>query len=69
MVLQLYKNTMYGADTAQKYSTIINCLDVETQTIILPRLPANVWTFSNVSKALLEEFGIQEARAAGKWSL
>ena len=61
MFLRLYQNSMYGADNAMRDSTIINCLDAETQTIILPRLPENGWTFANVSRALTEEFGSQEA--------
>ena len=61
MFLKLYENTMYGADEAMKNSAIFNCLDTETQTIIMPRLPENGWTFANVSKALVEEFGSEEA--------
>lgn len=61
MFLKLYRNSMYGADSAMMDSAIINCLDSETQTIILPRLPENGWTFANVSKALIEEFGSHEA--------
>ncbi|KAJ9063500.1 hypothetical protein DSO57_1000083 [Entomophthora muscae] len=61
MFLRLYKNTMYGADEAMKNSAIFNCLDSETQTIIMPRLPERGWTFANVSKALMEEFGSEEA--------
>ena len=52
---------MYGADEAMKNSAIFNCLDAETQTIIMPRLPERGWTFANVSKALMEEFGSEEA--------
>ncbi|KAJ9075083.1 hypothetical protein DSO57_1000363 [Entomophthora muscae] len=51
---------MYGADEAMKNSAIFNCLDSETQTIIMPRLPERGWTFSNVSKALMDEFGSKE---------
>ncbi|KAJ9058682.1 hypothetical protein DSO57_1010022 [Entomophthora muscae] len=42
-------------------STIINFLDAKTQTIILLRLPENKQNFANVSRALTEEFGSQEA--------
>ncbi|KAJ9071009.1 hypothetical protein DSO57_1001779 [Entomophthora muscae] len=42
MFLQLYQNSMYGADEAMKDATIINCLDTDTQTLILPCLPENV---------------------------
>ncbi|KAJ9050326.1 hypothetical protein DSO57_1015351 [Entomophthora muscae] len=44
-----------------KNSAIFNCLDSETQNIIIPRLPERVWTFANISKALMDEFGIKEA--------
>ncbi|KAJ9059085.1 hypothetical protein DSO57_1006216 [Entomophthora muscae] len=61
MFLWLYQNSMYGADEAMKDATIINCLDTDTQTLILPRLPENGWTYANISWALMEEFGSQEA--------
>ncbi|KAJ9070154.1 hypothetical protein DSO57_1011315 [Entomophthora muscae] len=61
MFLRLYQNSMYGADNAMRDSTIINCLDAETQTIILPRLSENSWTFANVSRAFTEEVGSQKA--------
>lgn len=61
MFLQLYENSMYGADLPMKNSSIINCLDSEVQTLILPRLPTRSWTFDNVSKALIEEYGSEEA--------
>ncbi|KAJ9053101.1 hypothetical protein DSO57_1027539 [Entomophthora muscae] len=41
MFLHLYQNSMYGTDNAMRDSTIINCLDAETQIIILPHLPEN----------------------------
>ncbi|KAJ9078208.1 hypothetical protein DSO57_1009127 [Entomophthora muscae] len=44
-----------------KNSAIFNCLNSETHTIIIPRLPEQGWTFSNVSKALMDEFGSKEA--------
>ncbi|KAJ9065932.1 hypothetical protein DSO57_1014552 [Entomophthora muscae] len=52
---------MYGADEAMKNSAIFKCLDSETQTFIMPRLPERGWTFVNVSKALMDEFGSKEA--------
>ncbi|KAJ9067268.1 hypothetical protein DSO57_1001376 [Entomophthora muscae] len=61
MFLWLYQNSMYGADKAMKDATIINCLDTDTQTLILPHLPENGWTYANISQALMEEFGSQEA--------
>ncbi|KAJ9073573.1 hypothetical protein DSO57_1014760 [Entomophthora muscae] len=61
MFLCLYQNSMYGADNTMRDSTIINCLNAETQTIILLHLPENGWTFANVSRALTQEFGSQEA--------
>ncbi|KAJ9078301.1 hypothetical protein DSO57_1007855 [Entomophthora muscae] len=36
MFLRLYQNSMYGEDEAMKDATIINCLDTDTQTLILP---------------------------------
>ncbi|KAJ9070607.1 hypothetical protein DSO57_1006022 [Entomophthora muscae] len=59
MFLQLYQNSIYGADEAMKDATILNCLDTDTQTLILPRLPENGWTYANISLALIEEFGSQ----------
>ncbi|KAJ9064797.1 hypothetical protein DSO57_1026553 [Entomophthora muscae] len=61
MFLRLYENTIYGADEAMKSSAIFNCLDFETQTTIMPRLLERGCTFANVSKALLDEFGSEEA--------
>ncbi|KAJ9073961.1 hypothetical protein DSO57_1011180 [Entomophthora muscae] len=61
MFLQLYQNSMCRADEAMKDASIINCLDTDTQTLILPRLPENGWTYANISWALMEEFGSQEA--------
>ncbi|KAJ9066477.1 hypothetical protein DSO57_1008967 [Entomophthora muscae] len=61
MFLQLYQNSMYGADEAMKDATIINFLDTDTQTLILPCLPENGWAYANMSWALMEEFGSQEA--------
>ncbi|KAJ9064442.1 hypothetical protein DSO57_1030555 [Entomophthora muscae] len=61
MFLRLYQNSMYGADKAIKNATIINCLDTDTQTLILPCLPENGWTYTNILLALMEEFGSQEA--------
>lgn len=61
MFLRLYENSMYGADEAMKSSAIINCLDVETQTIIMARLPETGWTYQQVAKALLQEYGSEEA--------
>ncbi|KAJ9071325.1 hypothetical protein DSO57_1038067 [Entomophthora muscae] len=57
----LYQNSMYGADEAMKDAVIINCLDTDTQTLILPCLPENGCTCSNILRALMEEFGGQEA--------
>ncbi|KAJ9051886.1 hypothetical protein DSO57_1039542 [Entomophthora muscae] len=50
-----------GLMGAMKNSAIFNCLDSETQTIIMPRPPERGWTFANVSKALMDEFGRKEA--------
>ncbi|KAJ9059120.1 hypothetical protein DSO57_1005919 [Entomophthora muscae] len=61
MFLRLYQNSMYRADKAMKDSLIINCLDTDTQTLILPRLPENGWTYVIIFQALMEEFGSQEA--------
>ncbi|KAJ9090149.1 hypothetical protein DSO57_1005320 [Entomophthora muscae] len=61
MFLRLYQNSMYDADNAMRDSIIIYCLYAETQTIILPRLPENSWTFAYVSRTLTQEFGSQEA--------
>ncbi|KAJ9062552.1 hypothetical protein DSO57_1009608 [Entomophthora muscae] len=59
--LWLYQNSMYGADKAMKDATIIKCLETDAQTLILPRLPENSWTYANILWALMEEFGSQEA--------
>ncbi|KAJ9050089.1 hypothetical protein DSO57_1017766 [Entomophthora muscae] len=59
--LRLYQNSMYRADEAMKDATIINCLDIDTKTLILSCLPENGWTYSNILQALMEEFGSQEA--------
>ncbi|KAJ9052940.1 hypothetical protein DSO57_1029100 [Entomophthora muscae] len=61
MFLRLYENTMYGADEAIQNSAIFNCLDSETQKIIMTRLPKRGWTFTNVSKVLMDEFGSKDA--------
>ncbi|KAJ9060658.1 hypothetical protein DSO57_1028608 [Entomophthora muscae] len=61
MFLQLYQNSMYGADKAMKDTTIIKCLDTNKQTLILSSLPENSWTYTNILQALMEEFGSQEA--------
>ncbi|KAJ9061672.1 hypothetical protein DSO57_1018361 [Entomophthora muscae] len=61
MFLRLYQNSMYETDEAMKDATIINCLDTDTQTLILPRLPEKGWTYTNISQALMEEFDSQEA--------
>ncbi|KAJ9060423.1 hypothetical protein DSO57_1031051 [Entomophthora muscae] len=52
---------MYGADAAMRDSDIINCLEKEAQTIILSCLSEDCWTFTNIYRALTEEFSIQEA--------
>ncbi|KAJ9077140.1 hypothetical protein DSO57_1019580 [Entomophthora muscae] len=49
MFLWLYQNSMYGADEAMKDATIINCLDTDTQTLILPCLSEKGWTYANIS--------------------
>ncbi|KAJ9064818.1 hypothetical protein DSO57_1026393 [Entomophthora muscae] len=61
MFFWLYQNSMYGEDEAIKNATVINCLDTDTQTLILPCLPENGWTYKNISQALMEDFGSQEA--------
>ncbi|KAJ9049729.1 hypothetical protein DSO57_1021496 [Entomophthora muscae] len=61
MFLWLYQNLMYGADEAMKDTTIINCLVTKTQRLILPCISENSWTYANISWALMEEFGSQEA--------
>ncbi|KAJ9055618.1 hypothetical protein DSO57_1002093 [Entomophthora muscae] len=61
MFLWLYQNLMYGADETMKDTTIINCLVTKTQRLILLCLPENSWTYANISWALMEEFGSQEA--------
>ncbi|KAJ9062670.1 hypothetical protein DSO57_1008127 [Entomophthora muscae] len=61
MFLWLYQNSMYRADEAMKNAIIINCLDTDTQTLILPCLPENGWTYANISWSLMEAFGSQEA--------
>ncbi|KAJ9081681.1 hypothetical protein DSO57_1012149 [Entomophthora muscae] len=61
MFLQLYQNSIYGTDEAIKSVIVINCLDTDTKTLILPCLPENCWTYANISRVLMEEFGSQEA--------
>ncbi|KAJ9087401.1 hypothetical protein DSO57_1033693 [Entomophthora muscae] len=61
MFLRLYQNSMYGADEAMKDFTIINFLDTDTHTLILPHLRENGWIYANISQALIEDFGNQEA--------
>ncbi|KAJ9054813.1 hypothetical protein DSO57_1010448 [Entomophthora muscae] len=56
MFLWLYQNSMYGADEAMKDDVIINFLDTDTQTLILPCLPENDWTYNNILWALMEKF-------------
>ncbi|KAJ9048892.1 hypothetical protein DSO57_1030055 [Entomophthora muscae] len=61
MFLWLYNNSMYGADKAMKNAAIFNCLNSENQTIIMPRLLEQGWTYKNISRALIAEFGSKEA--------
>lgn len=57
LFLKLYENSMYGAGEAMMDTSIINCLNSDTQTLIMPRLPEHRWTYTDVSLALIEEFG------------
>ncbi|KAJ9088042.1 hypothetical protein DSO57_1027051 [Entomophthora muscae] len=52
---------MCGTDKAMKNSAIFNCLYAKTQTFYMPRLPERGWTFANVSRVLMEEFGSKVA--------
>ncbi|KAJ9066160.1 hypothetical protein DSO57_1012351 [Entomophthora muscae] len=61
MFLCLYNNLMYGTDNDMNNTAIFNYLDLETQTIIIPRLPEQGWTYKNVFRALIAEFGSEEA--------
>lgn len=62
----MYELSMYGADEVMKNASILNCLDSETQTLILPRLPNHRWTFRDVAKALMEEYGSDVALSQRK---
>ncbi|KAJ9084381.1 hypothetical protein DSO57_1025102 [Entomophthora muscae] len=56
-----YYPAILSPDEAMKDATIINCLDTDTQTLTLAHLQENGWTYANISWALTEEFGSQEA--------
>lgn len=59
--IRLYENSMYGADEKAKASAIINCLDTETQTIIMGGISEYNWMYDEVKEALKNQFGSKES--------